>query len=109
MRFNHLSKLVFLLIICARFIVSNIGLIRFFLISNSTLNLNRTSHTLMHKRPILWFNEVQTSSKVTNLKGPIPSILVVHFTSFSLYNHMGCTLFWVKFRDAFDYFVVSVS
>ena len=56
------------------------------------------------------------TSTSTKLKGPIPSISVVTlhhkskaydaWNSFSLYNHMRFTLFWVKFGDAFAYFVV---
>ena len=52
--------------------------------------------------------------KFATLKGPIPSILVVFlhhkacdtWNWFSLYNHMGCIFFLVKFGNAFAYFVV---
>ena len=51
------------------------------------------------------------------LKGPIRSILVLHYIInqkpliielIFIDNHNGCTLFWVKFGHAFAYFVVSV-
>ena len=51
-----------------------------------------------------WAHTVYFSSSlyIINQKPMIP------LNSFSFYNHMSCTLFWLKFVHAFAYFVVLV-
>ena len=73
------------------------------LVAEEDKSFDRTAQQVKVKhKGLKWIHTIYFSSSlyIINQK---------HVNSFSLYNHMGCTLFWVKFGHAFAYFVVSCS